>query len=309
MVRTAHTATLFHTAHALVPPDSSLRPAPKKPTALRPSPTDGLRRRSLACISQVNFEMFKLMQEGQSALLMGNCAGVPPLIASIVNQMSIPLIQGSIRYAEICARTGDRALSNPEKAQAERTAFAAAIVPRIAACPAEKYPEAVADAEVLWTNLEHGAGVGDFPLVKKTFEKYYPCLNITCEMVGGFYDSFRKQYNEGAEPCVTVEANAQLLSNEAVVGVIAGTPPPIETATSARRASLCVCRSDELCLHAALALMVVGLSTSVGRWRCCPPRVPHRMLLRQAPRERGEEGQAHLHAPRRRWSASRRRVS
>ena len=60
------------------------------------------------------------------ALLMGNCAGVPPLIASIVNQMSIPLIQGSIRYAEICARTGDRALSNPEKAQAERTAFAAA---------------------------------------------------------------------------------------------------------------------------------------------------------------------------------------
>lgn len=177
--------------------------------------------------SQVNYNIFRLVQEGQSSLLMGNCGILQSLIDQIVNQMSIPLIQGSIRYAEICARTGSRALSNPAKAQAERTSFAASILPRIAACNKTQFPNVTTDVEILWDNLKHGAGLGNYTLVKSTFEKYYPCLNISCESVGGFWDHYGKKYNPDSEPCTPPSPPSSLmkpsmLSDGAIIGVIIG---------------------------------------------------------------------------------------
>ena len=57
--------------------------------------------------------------------------------------------------AEICGRTGADApvKDDFDKKAAERTAFAAAVVPRIADCP----NGGGEDAEVLWSNLEASA--------------------------------------------------------------------------------------------------------------------------------------------------------
>ena len=155
---------------------------------------------------------------------MGNCGAIRPLVRDVVAQMSIPLIQGSIRYAQICARQGADALANPEKAMAERTAFAASIIPRIAACP----DGGAEDAEVLWSSMKHGAPLGDadtYRLVKSTFEKYYSCLNITCEEVGGFYDNRAGggDYYPDSNPCTPPPPpGGALLNNEAIIGVVIG---------------------------------------------------------------------------------------
>ena len=119
------------------------------------------------------------MSQGQSQLLMGDCDGPRNLIREIVSQMTIPLIQGTLRYAEICARTGTRTPTFPSKARAEGTAFAAALVPRIAACPFGE-----ADADEIWDMMKHGSTRYDFPRIKILIEKYYPCLNVTCKEVG-----------------------------------------------------------------------------------------------------------------------------
>ena len=50
-------------------------------------------------VSMVNHKIFRLMAQGQSNLLMGNCADTPPLVRAIVAQMAIPQIQGVLRYS------------------------------------------------------------------------------------------------------------------------------------------------------------------------------------------------------------------
>ena len=168
------------------------------------------------------------MQEGQSALLLGSCSSLRPTIKLIVAQMTIPLIQGTLRYAEISSRTGTRALdaSYTSKALAEGTAFAAAVVPRLVACPAVDGKTGEEDAEAIWAQMKHPASTShtaDFGVVKQAFERHYACLNITCEEVGGHYDHLTKKYEPGAEPCITPPpSSADSLSPEILLGIIIG---------------------------------------------------------------------------------------
>ena len=169
--------------------------------------------------SMVNHKLFKILQTGQSALLMGECAALPPLVREAVAQMTIPLLQGAIRYAQINSRTGGDTPAFPEKAAAEGTAFAAAVVPRIAACPGGKD-----DAEFIWEAMKHGAYT-PYPYkdIKSRFEKYYSCLNVTCAEVGGFFDNRESggKYYPDSEPCFTPSPDA-LLDNGQIVGVVIG---------------------------------------------------------------------------------------
>ena len=157
----------------------------------------------------------RMMQEGQSKLLMGDC-DLRDHVRAIVAQMSIPLIQGTLRYAEIMARTGDRQPSNPAKAAAEGISFAAAIVPRIAACK-----DGGGDAETIWNNMKHGATSTNYGAVKGALEKHYGCLNISCAEVGGFYDHSNQRYNPNSEPCKDPSGWLNL-SNEAIIGICVG---------------------------------------------------------------------------------------
>merc|ERR1719428_1093237 len=82
--------------------------------------------------SKVNEELFKLFTKGKVALQQDKCDEAKPLKKSIVELMSVPLVQGSLRYAHKVAK-----LSGGSKEFAEGAAFSAAILPRIHACSDE----------------------------------------------------------------------------------------------------------------------------------------------------------------------------
>merc|ERR1711977_667623 len=81
--------------------------------------------------SFVNEALFKEFTKGKVALQQGKCADVAPIKKLIVELMSIPLVQGSLRYAYKVAK-----LQGGSKEFAEGAAFSAAILPRVHACDA-----------------------------------------------------------------------------------------------------------------------------------------------------------------------------
>merc|ERR1712159_73700 len=128
--------------------------------------------------SYVNEALFVQFTKGKVALQQGKCADVAPIKKLIVELMSIPLVQGSLRYAYKVAE-----LQGGSKEFAEGAAFSAAILPRIHACDASA-------ARVISDNMnmeiaESARMSAGFAAVKEAFEKTYTCLGITCAHVGG----------------------------------------------------------------------------------------------------------------------------
>merc|ERR1719191_1998235 len=141
--------------------------------------------------SYVNEALFSLFTKGKVALQQGNCTAIPPLKKSIVELMSVPLVQGSLRYAYKVAN-----LQGGSKEKAEGAAFSAAILPRIHVCSADA-AKIIADNMNMELTTHMSAG---FAAVKAAFQSVAPCLGITCEDVGGLSIS-DTEYYEGAEPC------------------------------------------------------------------------------------------------------------
>jgi hypothetical protein len=144
----------------------------------------------------VNAQVIGQFRIGQHKLLSGKCVEAIPIKRRIVELMSVPLVQGTLRYAwKVTFQHSD------SKSRAEGAAFSAAILPRVAACN----PDA---AEIIKTLMDYDYSrvPGDdlWNKVKKAFESTYTCLGITCEDVGGIIRE-GKEYEEFAEPCVTSE--------------------------------------------------------------------------------------------------------
>lgn len=144
--------------------------------------------------SAVNAQIVGQFRLGQSKLLSGKCIEAIPIKHRIVELMSIPLVQGALRYAwEVTYSTRD------SKARAAGAALSAAILPRVAACN----PDA---AEIIKTHMDYDysrtSGDDLWHKVKEAFESSYSCLGITCEDVGGIIRK-GKEYEKFAEPCVT----------------------------------------------------------------------------------------------------------
>jgi hypothetical protein len=141
--------------------------------------------------SYVNIELFKYLAQGNTKLLEGKCEDVRPILDNMTALMSIPLIQGTLRYAY---KVGKQSGGATEKG--EGAIFAAAIVPRVANCGAE-------DANTIMQHMQLGAATTDFEKVKTAFENNYACMKIDCKHVGGLWDadSNPPKYFAGAEPC------------------------------------------------------------------------------------------------------------
>jgi len=131
--------------------------------------------------------------------------------------MSIPVIQGAIRYAYKLAGTGSSA-----KSAGEGYAFMMSIVHRVHACtPADatyiyKALDIPSEAPFLTSfTLQNKA---TFSGVKKAFEDNYKCMGITCADVGGLFDNNDNAYMIGAEPCndpvVTVDKSSTSTATE-----------------------------------------------------------------------------------------------
>merc|ERR1719172_267756 len=123
--------------------------------------------------SYVNEALFVQFTKGKIALQQGKCADVAPIKKLIVELMSIPLVQGSLRYAYKVAN-----LQGGSKEFAEGAAFSAAILPRIHACDASA-------AKVISDNMnmeiaESARMSAGFAAVKDAFESTYKCLGINC---------------------------------------------------------------------------------------------------------------------------------
>lgn len=142
-------------------------------------------------MASVNSEVFKNFRIGKQNLLMGNCEVVRQNVARITQLMTVPLIQGTMRYAYVMDKQND----TREKAEAEGATFAAAVLPILSACNE-------ADADIVYDNMKVGnGGSASFEVVKDAFERNYGCLGITCNDVGGLLDVVTNGYLEGAEPC------------------------------------------------------------------------------------------------------------
>jgi hypothetical protein len=157
--------------------------------------TCGANGDSTSGTSYVNTELFKHLTIGKNNLLQGQCEETRPLLRDMVALMSIPLIQGTLRYAYKVDK-----LSGGDKEKGEGAVFAAAIVPRVNYC-------SPTDASTIMTNMKIGAAGTSFSAVKDAFEKNYECLNITCAQVGGLWYSEQDKYYDDAEPCGDIESD------------------------------------------------------------------------------------------------------
>jgi len=149
-------------------------------------------------LSQVNKEIFILFRQGQAKLLAGQCNLVKPIMDQIVQYMTIPLIQGALRYAYKVANSIFSTSFAPlgDKEKAEGAVFAAAVLPLVHSCDA-------AAATTISDNMKINADEpmrDGFPSVKAAFERTYGCLGISCEDVGGLLLTDTTYY-DAAEPC------------------------------------------------------------------------------------------------------------
>ena len=147
---------------------------------------------SLEGTSNVNDKIFKAFKWGQGKLKNGDCT-ITWNKGRVVSLMTVPLIQGTLRYAY---KQYDKT-DNSEKAESEGATFAAAVLPFVHACSKE-------DAKIIHDNV--GAGhtkETNFVAVKKAFERNYDCMGIKCSDVGGIWDDVESKYLDKAAPCGT----------------------------------------------------------------------------------------------------------
>ena len=141
-------------------------------------------------MSHVNIVIFENFDAGLRKILAGQCSAARENKNKIEDMMTIPLVQGTIRYAYINEFDSDAG----EKAEAEGAVFAAAVLPVVAACEQD-------DADIIYDIMKVGGSKKDFAKVKAAFERNYACMGIQCAQVGGVWDSANKKYMAGAEPC------------------------------------------------------------------------------------------------------------
>jgi hypothetical protein len=149
--------------------------------------------------SAVNKALLAQFEMGRDALGQGKCADGRLALDQIIKHMSIPLIQGAMRYAYktdpvVVAAAGG---TKSDKEIGEAVVFAAAILPVIAAVNA-------AAADLIKKNLgieAYAAPVPDgYKAVVKAFQGVYPKLGLTCADFGGLLKSDGTYY-PGHEPC------------------------------------------------------------------------------------------------------------
>jgi len=140
-------------------------------------------------ISMVNSELFKagtgLFPHGRDLLQQGECSKVRPVVDQIVSLMTVPLVQGTLRYAY---KVGHVPAQRIAKNAAEGSTFAAALLPMVHYCHAASATTVENNMKFGLTFDSNGANptgtLPSFPAVKGALEAVYPCLGITCDMVG-----------------------------------------------------------------------------------------------------------------------------
>mmetsp|Transcript_73306 Transcript_73306/g.143399 ORF Transcript_73306/g.143399 Transcript_73306/m.143399 type:complete len:568 (+) Transcript_73306:131-1834(+) len=164
-------------------------------------------------ISKVNSAIMALFSKGLTQLQQSQCTSLIETKNAVVTLMTIPMIQGFMRYAYKLKK-----LQGGMEELAEGHVFAQAVLPRLAVCNATV-------AEMVKTQLDlNGAVNGDsvaaamtieFPAFKAAVESTYSCLGITCADIGGLMeDDVNGIYYDQFSPCVpAVEVVVEPVTN------------------------------------------------------------------------------------------------
>ena len=159
-------------------------------------------------VAKSNKQLLEYFNQGRDLLVDGNCTQASNLIPLIVSQMTVPLIQGTLRYAyksdlwhkdqrEVkCKGSVPDLASNKGKEIAEGWAFAAAVLPQLHKCDADK-------AKLIRENMEVTSRVpvkDTYSKVAHVLQSMYPCLGLKCADIGGL-ESGAGKYFAGLEPC------------------------------------------------------------------------------------------------------------
>merc|ERR1711937_987980 len=140
--------------------------------------------------SHVNRQIIRFLTLGSRMLTQAKCTEAREYKEKVEAMMTVPLIQGTLRYAHITSTQP----SSGEKAEAERAVFAASILPIVAACDDDA-------ADVIFKNMKTGQNnSANFIEVKRAFESIYDCIGIRGQDVGGVWDPATGDYAPGARP-------------------------------------------------------------------------------------------------------------
>jgi hypothetical protein len=143
--------------------------------------------------SHVNMEIFRQFADGKRKLLTGKCPELRVNKERIEQLMAVPLIQGTIRYANTISTQIDPG----EIPKAEGAVFAASVLPLVHFCDSSA-------ADTIYNSMKAGKNNEvNFVDVKKAFESVYDCLGLRCEDVGGLWDTVNGGYLSDAAPCGT----------------------------------------------------------------------------------------------------------
>jgi len=161
--------------------------------------------------AHVNTEVMREFNLGARKLARGQCAETKPHKERIERMMTVPLIQGTLRYAYITSTDPEAG----EKAEAEGAVFAAAVLPLVHACDEEA-------ADTIYKNMKTGqGGSADFGAVKAAFEEVYECMGIRGADVGGLWNGAQSTYYPGASPLSSTKGSGNT-NLPLIIGCTAG---------------------------------------------------------------------------------------
>ena len=167
--------------------------------------------------SYINHEIFHWFVKGQREIQERYCTGATTAKNKIIELMTVPLIQGAIRYAHMVE--GEMKLGDIEKHDAEAAGYALAVLPLVHHCNPE-------DGKIIYDNLRPQSPTSvDFASVKNAFERNYKCLKVKCSQIGGIHDINTGNYKPGTEPCndLTVGLSEQQRNWALALGITFGT--------------------------------------------------------------------------------------
>jgi hypothetical protein len=145
-----------------------------------------------AYVSTVNEKVFELFEMGRDYQYDFQCTSMETTKESLVQQLTIPLLQGTLKYLYYAD------ITESEKTRAELWAFAAALLPML-----DTYSASV--ATVLRTNSEitnTDVVSSGYAEVKYQLETLYTDLGVTCADVGGLVSSsYSTGFYPGMDPC------------------------------------------------------------------------------------------------------------
>jgi len=168
--------------------------------------------------AHVNDEIFRSFTLGSRMLTQAKCEDARDYKESIEKMMTVPLVQGTLRYAYITSTDKN----SGEKAEAEGATFAAAVLPIVHACDEDA-------AEVIYKNMRVGQeNAANFASVKNAFETVYDCMGIRGNDVGGLWNEAEGVYFMGASPVQVLptqqsgDVNIPLIIGCTAGGLVAG---------------------------------------------------------------------------------------